>query len=127
MFLRLAPLAALAALAVGCGGTIVGPTENGKVVTAPPGNAAAGKAVFLKNACGGCHTFAAAGTTAKVGPDLDMLADYAKKANQPLADFTRSAITNPPAPYVPPGFPTNAMPTTYGTSLSAEQLSDVVA
>jgi hypothetical protein len=28
---------------------------------------------------------------------------------------------------VPPGFPTNVMPTTFGSSLSAKQLADLVA
>jgi mono/diheme cytochrome c family protein len=124
---RLALPGLVALLAAGCGGTVVGPTENGRVVTPPKGNPAAGKVVFLRNACGGCHTFTPAGTTAKVGPDLDQLPDYAKKANVPLEDYTRAAIVSPPAPYVPPGFPTNAMPTTYGTSLSAQQVSDLVA
>ena len=113
-------------LVAGCGGTVVGPTENGKVLSAPKGNPALGKAVFAKNACSGCHTFTPAGATAKVGPDLDQLADYAQKAKQPLESYTRNAITNPPPPYVPPGF-TNSMPTTYGASLSAQDLANLVA
>ena len=34
------------------------------------------------------------------------------------AFFIVSAVTKPPAPYVPPGFPTNVMPTTFGISAS---------
>ncbi len=64
MRVRLALPGLVALLAAGCGGTVVGPTENGRVVTPPKGNPAAGKVVFLRNACGGCHTFTPAGTTA---------------------------------------------------------------
>jgi mono/diheme cytochrome c family protein len=123
-----------AAALAGCGGgeivlplpeTVVGPLPQ-----PPPlvkGNPAAGKQVFLKSGCGACHTFKPAGTRGTVGPDLDNLATYAQKANQPLREFVRTAITNPPPPYVPPGFPTNVMPTTYGQSLTARQLADLVA
>ena len=76
--------------------------------------------------CAGCHAFKPAGSTAKVGPNLDQLADYAKKANQPLASFTRGAITSPPPAYVPPGFK-NLMPTTFGQTLKPQQIEDLVA
>jgi cytochrome c1 len=136
---RLAPLVVLAALAVGCGTTVPG----GKNVTTPTpatvigplprppsavvGNAAAGKPVFLTSGCAACHTFTPAAATGKIGPNLDNLAVYAQKAGKPLEPFIRAAIVSPPASYVPPGFPTNVMPTTYGTSLTAQQLADVVA
>jgi cbb3-type cytochrome c oxidase subunit III len=35
------------------------------------GEATDGKAIFAEAGCGGCHTFAAAGTTGTVGPNLD--------------------------------------------------------
>jgi cytochrome c553 len=35
------------------------------------GHATAGKAIFPRAGCGGCHTLAAAGTSGKVGPNLD--------------------------------------------------------
>ena len=44
------------------------------------GGAAAGKALFTNNGCASCHTFAPAGATGKVGPDLDKLPAYAKQA-----------------------------------------------
>ena len=53
--------------------------------------------------------------------------DYANKAGQPLEDFTTEAIIHPPAKYVPPGFPTNVMPTTFGKSLTTTQVADLVA
>jgi mono/diheme cytochrome c family protein len=105
--------------------TVIGPLP--KPPALPQGNTNAGKQLFLTRGCGSCHTFKAAGTTATVGPDLDKLAAYARQANEPLPEFVRTAITNPPPPYVPPGFPTNNMPTTYGQSLSARQLADLIA
>src|SRR5262245_65955667 len=49
---------------------------------APAGNATAGKALFASQGCNGCHTFKPAGSTAKVGPDLDELAANAKTAHR---------------------------------------------
>jgi mono/diheme cytochrome c family protein len=62
--LRTAPLVlavACAVLAAGCG-TVGLPSENA--------DKARGKALFVEN-CGSCHTLADAGTTGKIGPDLD--------------------------------------------------------
>ena len=97
--------------------------------TAPvvAGNATAGKAVFTSAGCAACHTFTPAASTGTIGPDLNNLASYAAKANIPIAQFTDDAITKPPAPYVPKPFPTNVMPTTFGTSLSKTQIADLVA
>lgn len=128
MLRRVAFFAALAVLLAGCGAaTVVGPTPNGKLVAPPTGNKAQGKLLFQKNACASCHTFTPAGSTAKIGPDLDNLAAYAKKANESLAAFTQSAIIKPPPPYVPPGFPTTAMPKTFGSTLSSQEIADLVA
>ncbi len=109
--------------------TSTSPTTSTSTSTTPAatGDAAAGKAVFASAGCAACHTFAPAAATGKVGPDLDHLADYAAKAGQPVADFARSAIEHPPPKYVPPGFPTNAMPTTFGKTLTAKQIDDLVA
>jgi mono/diheme cytochrome c family protein len=95
--------------------------------SAPSGNPTAGKAVFMSAGCNACHTFTPAGASGKVGPDLDHLADYASKAGEPLPSYVEGAITHPPPKYVPPGFPTNAMPTTFGKSLSQQQINDLVA
>ncbi len=94
---------------------------------APAGDATAGKAVFTSAGCAACHTFKPAASTGTIGPNLDDIADYAQKAGQPLADFTLSAITSPPPKYVPPGFPTNAMPSNFGQTLTPKQLADLVA
>ena len=52
-------------------GTI--PTESGAGGEggAAEGDAAAGKEVYASAGCGSCHTFADAGSTGTVGPDLD--------------------------------------------------------
>lgn len=74
----------VALLLAGCGGTIVTPTPVTVVGTLPksttaaapklpPGNAAAGKAVFASAGCGGCHTLKAANASGTVGPNLDQL------------------------------------------------------
>jgi mono/diheme cytochrome c family protein len=94
---------------------------------ASSGNAANGKALFTSTGCGACHTFTPAGTTGKIGPNLDLLESYANKAGVPLEEFTTEAIIHPPAKYVPPGYPTNVMPATYGQSLSTSQVADLVA
>ena len=92
---------------------------------ASPNPATAGKAVFTNNGCGACHTFAAAGTTAKIGPDLDKLASYAQQAHQPLQAFVRTSIVSP-NDYIQPGYPKGVMPQTFGTSLSKQQLDALV-
>jgi cytochrome c oxidase subunit 2 len=123
-------LVVLAFVASGCshsrpGGKIVTPTAT-KVVGKAPTAELPGKAVFVSQGCGACHTFKPAGTTGTVGPDLDKLAQYSQAANQAsLQDFTSTAITDPGA-YVEKGFAAGVMPTTY-SSLSAQQLSDLVA
>lgn len=77
------PLVLVAALA-GCGGDDDGdsaapPVQVITQTTAPPAESGGsttqdapvdGRAIFLQN-CSGCHTLADAGTTGKVGPNLD--------------------------------------------------------
>src|ERR1700722_552243 len=111
---RLASFALLALLLVGCSDTVPG---GKKIVTPTPDtvigplprptavNPAAGKAIFLSSGCTACHVFTPAGPKAvgKVGPNLDNLAAYAKKANQgTLAQFISTSITDPGA-YIEPG------------------------
>ena len=89
------------------------------------GGAGAGKAVFVNNGCGGCHTFKAAGSNGKVGPDLDKLPAEARRAGKPLEQFVRDSIVNPNA-YIEPGYNANVMPGTFGT-LPKAQLDALVA
>ena len=63
----------------GCGG------GNENDTAGRPNEGAAGdpKQVFA-NTCGGCHTLSAAGTTGKVGPDLDGLKPDAAEVVQAI-------------------------------------------
>ena len=132
---RVAPLIVLTALLAGCGsGETVSPTAKTVVGTVPAttttqasaakGDAKAGAAVFKSAGCTGCHTFTPAGSNATVGPDLDKLADLAKKANRGSeAHFTAESIKNPGA-YIEPGFTTTPMP---DLGLSDKQIADLTA
>lgn len=94
---------------------------------APSGNAAAGKKLFAANGCGACHTYAAAGSSAEVGPSLDSLAADAKKANRgPVEEYTAESIEDPNA-YVVPGFAAGVMPSDFGQTLSKSEIADLVA
>jgi cytochrome c oxidase subunit 2 len=77
-----------------------------------------GKTLFTQQ-CGTCHALADAGTTAEVGPNLD----EALKGKS--ADFIRESIVNPNAE-IAPGFQPNVMPSTFGESLSQQQLDSLV-
>ena len=59
--------------------------------------------------CGYAEVNAAAGSTGKVGPDLDKLKSYASQANKPLEDFTHESIVDPNA-YVEKGYSPGVMP-----------------
>lgn len=99
---------------------------NMSTTTTTAGGAAAGKQLFASQGCGSCHTFAAAGATGTIGPNLDKaLAGDATKAGQPLAAFVRESIVKPDA-YVSSGFQPGAMPTSYGQSLSTGQVAVLV-
>ena len=84
-----------------------------------------GKAVFASNACATCHTFKPAGSTAKIGPDLDNLKQEAQRAGQPLEQFIHQSIVDPTA-YVEPGYPNGIMPQTF-SSLPKALLDSLVA
>jgi len=87
------------------------------------GGDGAGKAVYANNGCGACHALEAAGSTAKVGPDLDKLPDLARRAGEPLEEFVRESIVKPNA-YIEPGFPRGLMPAY--DELEGEQLDALV-
>jgi mono/diheme cytochrome c family protein len=94
---------------------------------APAGDPAAGKALFAAQGCGACHTFTPAGATAKIGPDLDHLAADAAKANRGSVQQYATESIKTPGAYVVPGYPSGVMPTTFGATLSAKQIADLVA
>jgi len=82
--------------------------------------AASGKAVFLSAGCGACHTFAAAGTKATVGPNLDTTLTGRSSA------FVRESILDPNAS-IASGYQEGVMPTTYSGQLTTRQITDLVA
>jgi cytochrome c551/c552 len=112
-FTATAVLAMLALALAGCGneGTVrpVADTVVGTVKAEGPG-----KAIFLSQGCGACHTFKPAGSAASgtIGPDLDKLPEYAKAANQPLAQFVHESIVDPDK-YIEKGYPKGVMPKSY--------------
>jgi cytochrome c oxidase subunit 2 len=94
--------------------------SGGQAAAGPPG-----LAVFQENGCGGCHTLKGVpGATGTVGPDLDNLKQAAATAKQPLAAFIKESIVKPGA-YIAPGY-SNAMPPTFGTSIPADKLDQLV-
>jgi mono/diheme cytochrome c family protein len=103
-------------------------------VTAAPTNAgpatqlkgdALGEQIFVSGtpggaeACGSCHTMAAAGTSGTTGPNLD------KELTSDPPSATRESIVDPNKEIVP-GYRANVMPPNYGTALTAQQLDAVV-
>ncbi|HYZ79349.1 MAG TPA: cytochrome c [Gaiellaceae bacterium] len=105
--------------------TTTTPAGGGTTTSGGGGGGASGKALFASNGCNSCHTYKPAGSNAKIGPDLDNLAQSAKKAKQPLEQFTRESIVKPNA-YIAPGFPPNVMPSTFA-SLPKSQLDALVS
>ena len=96
--------------------------KQGKALSGSPSQA--GKTVFVNNGCNACHTLKAAGSTAKIGPDLDKLPAETKSAGKPVEAFVRESIVDPNA-YVAPGFPKNVMPGTF-SQLPKDQLDALV-
>src|SRR5215218_10698117 len=79
---------------VGCGGgETVSPTGSveGTLPKAEAGNPAQGKALFVSQGCGGCHTFKAAGTSGQTGPNLDQTLKGKDEA------YIRESIVDPNA------------------------------
>jgi len=108
--------------------TAAAPTTTAATTTAAAAAPSAnGKAIFISSGCGACHTFKAAGTSAKVGPDLDTApAKDAKAAGMALDAFVKQSIVDPNA-FIAPGFPKGVMPATFGSSLGAAKIDALVA
>jgi cytochrome c oxidase subunit 2 len=119
---RLGLIVLFATFLVGCGGgetvSPTGPVE-GTLPKAEAGNPARGKALFVSQGCGGCHTFKAAGTNGKTGPNLDQGLKGKDEA------YIRESIVDPNAD-IAPGFQPGIMPQ-YGEQLDSKQVADLVA
>jgi len=86
---------------------------------APPEEQAAdGRTIFVQS-CGSCHALADAGTTGQIGPDLDAVLPGQS------ADAVRQSIVDPDA-VVSSGFQAGLMPSTFGETLTDEQLEALV-
>lgn len=107
--------------------TKAAPTTTAAAAKPKPAPTAAAKAVFLSAGCGACHTFKPAGTTGKVGPDLDSAPEAdAKKAHMPLAAFVKQSIVDPNA-YIAPGFSKGIMPPNFSSTLGTAKIDALVA
>jgi cytochrome c oxidase subunit 2 len=83
--------------------------------------------IFLTMGCGACHTLAAAGTTATVGPSLDELPSVAgtRLAGVAAADYVEQSILAPDD-FIAPGFPPGLMPKTFSQQLTPDQIQRLV-
>lgn len=78
-----------------------------------------GAQVFANNGCGGCHTFAAAKAGGTVGPNLDEVLPGMSAA------LVHEAIVDPNKE-IAKGYPADVMPATYGETISAKELEQLV-
>ena len=99
--------------AAGGGGGATGGGGGGGGAAAP-----SGEDLFASNGCSGCHTLAAAGATAKVGPDLGKLGNVSEA-------FVLKSIEDPNAD-VTKGYQPNIMPQDFGQKLKKEELDALV-
>jgi cytochrome c oxidase subunit IV len=96
-------------------------------VVAAPGNAAAGRQVFEKYACGACHAVTSIPSAkGNIGPVLDGLAQRASQriAHMSAADYIRQSVMEPGA-YVVKGY-LKLMPD-LRTGMSEREFNDLVA
>jgi cytochrome c oxidase subunit II len=94
----------------------------------PPKPQGGGAEALFKSSdlnCAGCHTLSAAGSTGTLGPDLDYLAAYAKRAGKPLDAFVRESILDPGV-YIEPGC-TDGMPHNFKDLIQPDQLDQLVS
>jgi cytochrome c oxidase subunit 2 len=101
-----------------------GGTPGGGSAAGPSGGSQ-GLTLFSQQGCNSCHTLAAAKSSGTIGPDLDKLATYARRAGQPLQGFIRQSIETPNA-YVEKGYPRGVMPD-FGKTLSTSQIDALVS
>jgi mono/diheme cytochrome c family protein len=73
---------------------------------------------FFATNCGGCHTLAQAGTTGTVGPNLD-------EALKGMSVQQISQSISDPNAVITPGFQPNVMPSTFGQTLTPQQLQQL--
>lgn len=118
------PALPVAAAVVAAAGTfaVFEPDEAPAPATAPPAATAeqvqAGRAVFARMGCGGCHTLAAGNAGAPIGPNLD----------QRLAGYDREALIRKIVDPYPGDSPDiGSMPEDFGLRMSGAELEALVA
>ena len=118
--MRATILAAGGLAVAGAAMTIAAFAGGGRAAPAPlPHTAADGVKVWIANGCGSCHTFAAAGATGTIGPDL----------GQTLAGKDRSYVMQSivaPAAALAPGYSDTMMPAGYARRIAPEDLELLV-
>lgn len=89
------------------------------------GDSANGQTLFGANGCSGCHS---TGSNKIVGPGLSGIGTLAETRvdGQAADEYLTKAIVSPNAFVVTDYFP-DLMPTTFGQSLSDQEVSDLVA
>jgi mono/diheme cytochrome c family protein len=100
-----------------------GGKEEERAASAPAPKAAAaraGKAVWVANGCGSCHTFAPANAHATIGPDL------AATLKGVPASYIRESIVAP-SKAAAPGFGIGVMPEDYAERIPPAELDRLVA
>jgi mono/diheme cytochrome c family protein len=96
--------------------------DSGALAQAGLAGATSGEQIFTAAGCGGCHTFAKAGTNGDIGPSLDDLAAAAGSASP--EEFVRQSILDPDAE-ITQGFQAGVMPSFEGR-LNDEQVQALV-
>jgi mono/diheme cytochrome c family protein len=101
--------------------------DTGQLASAGLAGATEPEQIYTAAGCGGCHTFAPAGTSASVGPSLDELAGVADQREPGLdaEEYTEAAIVDPDA-FIVDGFSAGVMPDNYGEQLDEEQVAALV-
>ena len=101
---------AVVALTSGIGG------GSKKAPASSPGEFSAGRAVFARMGCGGCHTLAAAGSAGEIGPNLD----------ERLPRHTRASLKARIMMRPSDGVEFDMMPRDFRNRLNAEELDALV-
>lgn len=78
-----------------------------------------GAQVFANNGCGGCHVLAAANSGGVTGPNLD------KALAGTTAAVVHESIVDPNK-IIAKGYPANVMPQNYSTTITSQQLDQLV-
>jgi mono/diheme cytochrome c family protein len=107
--------AVMAVLAVTSGGD--GGGQSAAPATA--GQTADGRAVWLAQGCGSCHTLAAVNAHGDIGPDL------AATLKGAPASYVRESIVNPNA-HAAAGYSTGTMPEDYESRMTPAELDRLV-